>query len=336
IREGTKDIIDLYPRILATWKRKNITPKMHYSEPCPEALTGRQRRKHSPRVATLPPLPEGVDLMIEAKDKEQAVFELMRIFKLPGFDRFNDMIPHVRRDENKPLKPTPKKKKQKATPKKKKAAVVKDEDDDSEEPEPELEPALPEIVPDEDVGMGGPDGRVYWPPGQEHWLRPVKRVIKPKEDRKAPPGKELDEKGRIITPAMKRKRAAAEAEAEAAEKANVEGEELAEEVEAEVDEGEGEGGKGKAREKLDVPKSAKAKAKGNAKRAKARGGNAAEAEAEGEQLAAEVEAVIDAAAPKRNMKREGGVRRVDEPRPNRRQSRAKKVDYKEEQGEEEE
>ena len=40
IREGTKDIIDLFPRILATWKRKNITPKMHYSEPTPAAVTG--------------------------------------------------------------------------------------------------------------------------------------------------------------------------------------------------------------------------------------------------------------------------------------------------------
>ncbi|KAL8848903.1 MAG: hypothetical protein Q9198_011168, partial [Flavoplaca austrocitrina] len=75
--------MDLYPRILATWKRKNITPKMHYSEPTPEAITGRQRRKHNPRVATLPPCPNDMDLMIEAKDKEQAVFELMRTFKLP-------------------------------------------------------------------------------------------------------------------------------------------------------------------------------------------------------------------------------------------------------------
>ncbi|KAL8931141.1 MAG: hypothetical protein Q9208_000245 [Pyrenodesmia sp. 3 TL-2023] len=331
IREGTKDIVDLYPRILATWKRKNITPKMHYSEPCPEALTGRQRRKHSPRVATLPPLPEGVDLMIEAKDKEQAVFELMRIFKLPGFDRFNDMIPHVRKDENKPLKPTPKKK-QKATPKKKKAAV-KDEDEDSVEPEPEA--ALPEIVPDDDVGMGGPDGRVYWPPGQEHWLRPVKRVIKPKEDKKAPPGKELDEKGRIITPAMKRKRAAAaEAEAaEAAEKANVEGEELAEEVEAEFDAPRN----GKGKEALDGPsKSAKSKAKAKAKGAKAKGAHAT-AEVEGEVLAKQVEAVIDAAAAPKSTKgrgkREGpaDTAAAATSQLRRKGSRAKKVDYAEEE-----
>ncbi|KAI4137664.1 MAG: hypothetical protein LQ341_005042 [Variospora aurantia] len=160
IREGTRDIMDLYPRILATWKRKNITPKMHYSEPCPDAITGRQRRKHSPRVATLPPVPEGVDLMIEAKDKEQAVFELMRTFKLPGYHLLNDIVPHVRKDENRAPK-TPKKQK---TPKKK-AKPIKTEDDDDEagEEKEDDEPAPPEVaipIPNEELGMGGPDGRV--------------------------------------------------------------------------------------------------------------------------------------------------------------------------------
>ncbi|KAL8819172.1 MAG: hypothetical protein Q9223_002348, partial [Gallowayella weberi] len=193
IREGTKDIIDLYPRILATWKRKNITPKMHYSEPTPEAITGRQRRKHNPRVATLPPCPNDMDLMIEAKDKEQAVFELMRTFKLPDFDTFNDIIPHVRKDDNKPIKPPTKKK----TPKKKtKKQQEEAEDEDSAAALSDQGPTQ-QIISDDEIGMGGPDGRVYWPPGQEHWLRPAKKVIKPKADKKAPPGKELDEQGRI-------------------------------------------------------------------------------------------------------------------------------------------
>lgn len=168
IREGTKDIMDLFPRILATWERKNITPKMHYSEPTPAAITGRQRRKHSARVATLPPCPPDMDLMIEAKDKEQAVFDLMRIFKLPGFEKFNDIIPHVRKDDNKPVK-TPKKK----TPRRKKGEEV-EEKEDEEEP-------VQAVIEDDDIGMGGPEGRVYWPPGMEEWLRPVKRVIKPKD-----------------------------------------------------------------------------------------------------------------------------------------------------------
>ena len=169
IREGTKDIVDLFPRIIQTWRRKNITPKMHYSEPTPAAITGMQRRKHSPRVATLPPCPSDMDLMIEAKDKEQAVFELMRIFKLPGFHLINDITPHVRKDDNKLVN--------KPKAKKKKKGDLEDE-----------EPIV--TIPDEEVGMGGPDRRVYWPPGMEEWLRPVKRVVKKKDpDEKATPKK---------------------------------------------------------------------------------------------------------------------------------------------------
>ncbi|KAF2199324.1 UV-endonuclease UvdE [Delitschia confertaspora ATCC 74209] len=180
IREGTKDIMDLFPDILDTWKRKNITPKMHYSEPCPDAITGRSRRKHSPRVATLPPCPDTMDLMIEAKDKEQAVFELMRTFKLPGFDLFNDVIPHVRQDENKPFKPKSKKGARKG---KKKVSKVDDYLDAMEEEiEAAEETAEPALVPEEEIGMGGPENRVYWPPGMEDWLRPPKRIVKKKED----------------------------------------------------------------------------------------------------------------------------------------------------------
>ncbi|PNS17007.1 hypothetical protein CAC42_4971 [Sphaceloma murrayae] len=173
IREGTADIVDLYPRILATWKRKNITPKMHYSEPCPEAITGRQRRKHRPRVVTLPPCPDTMDLMIEAKDKEQAVFELMRTFKLPGFEKINDIIPYSRADDNKfALQESAKREKKLAT---KKAKAAKKGEEVEEEDVEEFK-----MVPDEDVGMGGPDGRVYWPPGMEEWLRPKKREVKPR------------------------------------------------------------------------------------------------------------------------------------------------------------
>ncbi|KAG8527715.1 UV-damage endonuclease [Bacidia gigantensis] len=199
IREGTKGIIDVFPRILATWKRKNITPKMHYSEPTPEAITGRQRRKHNPRVATLPPCPPDMDLMIEAKDKEQAVFELMRTFKLPGFDLINDINPHQRKDDNKPVT-TPKKKQPK------KSKKVKSEDDAADDISEIAEEPIQQVIPEEEVGMGGPDRRVYWPPGQEHWLRPVKRVVKKKEPN---PEGETDKK---LTPAQKKKAAAEAAE----------------------------------------------------------------------------------------------------------------------------
>ncbi|KAI1078684.1 UV-damage endonuclease [Whalleya microplaca] len=176
LREGTKDIIELYPRIKATWDRKGITQKMHYSESCSEAVTPRQRRKHRPRVMTLPPCADTMDLMIEAKDKEQAVFDLMRNFRLPGWDTFHDVIPYEREDENRPP-PKPPKKKQRR--KKRKAG---DEEAGVEEVEEEMPPPPPPPeIPEAELGMGGPNNRVYWPLGMEEWLRPKKREIKKKK-----------------------------------------------------------------------------------------------------------------------------------------------------------
>ncbi|KAK1811366.1 hypothetical protein LTR12_014265 [Friedmanniomyces endolithicus] len=169
LREGTRDIMDLYPRIAATWTRKGIKQKMHYSEPTPPAVTPSQRRKHSPRVMTLPPCAPDMDLMVEAKDKEQAVFELMRTFKLPGFERVKDIVPFVRGDDNKIVVAAVGGKKGRG----KKSTV---EGGDGEEIKER------EVIPEEEVGMGGPEGRVYWPPGMEEWLRPKKREVKKKAD----------------------------------------------------------------------------------------------------------------------------------------------------------
>lgn len=160
MREGTLDIMSFFDRIKATWTRKDITQKMHYSEPVPSAVTSRERRKHSDRVSMLPPCDPTMDLMIEAKDKEQAVFELMRTFKLPGYDLLNEMIPHSRVDENKPAK-RPRK-----SPKN--GGFV---DLDAMLP-------LPAVIPEQEVSMGGPEGRVYWPPGRESWLRPAKKTAR--------------------------------------------------------------------------------------------------------------------------------------------------------------
>ncbi|CAG8959668.1 hypothetical protein HYFRA_00001572 [Hymenoscyphus fraxineus] len=172
LREGTLDIMSLYPRIKATWDRKEIRQKVHYSEPCPEAITGRQRRKHNPRPITLPPCPDDMDVMIEAKDKEQAVFELMRTLKLPGWNTFNNIIPYERADDNRPL---PKKAKKKKTKKQIAAEIEEHGKELSEEEEP-----TQEEVPEADIGMGGPENRVYWPTGMEEWLRPKKREVKKK------------------------------------------------------------------------------------------------------------------------------------------------------------
>lgn len=198
-REGTADLVPLIPRIRRTWERKAITMKMHYSEPCSGAVTARDRRKHSPRVATLPPCPPDMDLMIEAKDKEQAVFELMRNFRLPGHERISCMIPHQRVDEpelDEPLwsaragsdarkKQTSgggrlKKTDDKVEQKRSADGAFKQEEEASRLA-PEAEEALPRMT-DEEIGMGGPEGRVYWPPGMEEWLRPLKRDQKRKFD----------------------------------------------------------------------------------------------------------------------------------------------------------
>lgn len=197
-REGTFDISqpEITERIAATWIRKGIKQKAHYSEPCPGAVTPRDRRKHSPRVATLPPCATDMDLMIEAKDKEQAVFELMRRFKLPGHEKIADLVAHEREDQDRPAPPV---KKPKRTPKKRKAKAQVGEEPDNEndgvedgeekgvaqgEPAPG---AL--VVSPEDFGMGGPLGRVYWPAGFEEWLTPKKKERK-KVEIKVPPGKE--------------------------------------------------------------------------------------------------------------------------------------------------
>ncbi|KAK6506779.1 hypothetical protein TWF481_005239 [Arthrobotrys musiformis] len=137
LREGTYDVKKVYgERIKNTWVKKGITQKQHYSEPREGSVTDRDRRRHSPRVWDLPPCEDDMDLMIEAKDKEQAVFELMRKFKLEGWERVNDVVPYERGDE-----------------------MTESGD----------------FKPHE-LCMGGLEGRVYWPQGMEEYLKPKKKV----------------------------------------------------------------------------------------------------------------------------------------------------------------
>ena len=85
MREGTQDVLQYVPAITALWHTKGITPKQHYSEPRnPDAIIRRDLRPHSKRVYELPPCDPTMDLMIEAKDKEQAVFELRRKWNIEG------------------------------------------------------------------------------------------------------------------------------------------------------------------------------------------------------------------------------------------------------------
>ncbi|KAI5455924.1 hypothetical protein BGZ63DRAFT_409560 [Mariannaea sp. PMI_226] len=136
---------------------------MHYSEQMPSAISLRERQNRCARVKTLPPCACDMDLMIEAKDKEQAIFELMHTYKLPGWDKFNNMIPHERDDNLRKAnwRRSAKKGKEKIT------------EVNGEECEDRIE-ISEETVDQEDFAMGGPQNRVYWPEGLEEWLRPEK------------------------------------------------------------------------------------------------------------------------------------------------------------------
>lgn len=155
LREGTLDLMPFMGEIKETWTCKNITQKQHYSEPRDDAVTDKDMRKHSKRVRNLPPCDPTMDLMIEAKDKEQAVFELYKKYGICGQGLFNEVIPHTRTDENPPEKPVKTKKK---------------------EGKGAGEAPVKIFIADEDVAMGGEERRVYWPEGKEDWLSPVKRA----------------------------------------------------------------------------------------------------------------------------------------------------------------
>ncbi|CAA7260569.1 unnamed protein product [Cyclocybe aegerita] len=74
---------EIIKRANTIFDRRGIKPKQHLSEPRPGAVTMMERRAHADRCENLPDdLPDDMDLMIEAKDKEQAVFHLYRMYGL--------------------------------------------------------------------------------------------------------------------------------------------------------------------------------------------------------------------------------------------------------------
>ncbi|KAF5316918.1 hypothetical protein D9611_003851 [Ephemerocybe angulata] len=74
---------EIIARANAIFAKRGIKPKQHLSEPRPGAVTVMERRAHADRCENLPPdLPDDMDLMIEAKDKEQAVLHLYRMYDL--------------------------------------------------------------------------------------------------------------------------------------------------------------------------------------------------------------------------------------------------------------
>ncbi|GAA5884798.1 hypothetical protein JCM16303_007272 [Sporobolomyces ruberrimus] len=124
IYPSSQPLSELMPRIVATWTRKGIRPKFHLSEPRRGAETLMERRAHADRCQNLPsPLPEDIDLMIEAKDKEQAVFHLFRRYGLQPV--FHDSLRPPALEET--TQTAGRKSSKKKTPKK----GAKEEDDDT-------------------------------------------------------------------------------------------------------------------------------------------------------------------------------------------------------------
>ncbi|KAM0751997.1 UV-endonuclease UvdE [Meredithblackwellia eburnea MCA 4105] len=94
---------ELMPRILETWEKRGIKPKQHLSEPRKGAETVMEKRAHADRCQRLPEgLPDDMDLMIEAKDKEQAVFHLFRIYDLAE-TVYEDLRPPVEEETKETL-----------------------------------------------------------------------------------------------------------------------------------------------------------------------------------------------------------------------------------------
>ena len=84
--EKNERIDKLLPRIIMTWENTNLNPKMHFS--C--SLNSKQKRNHSTYLnynsfikflKLLKPLNTDIDIMLEAKGKDEALFRLVRQLK---------------------------------------------------------------------------------------------------------------------------------------------------------------------------------------------------------------------------------------------------------------
>ncbi len=84
--EKSEKIDRLLPRIIKTWENTNLNPKMHFSTP----LNSKQKRNHSiylnynsfiKFLKLLKPLNTDIDIMLEAKGKDEALFRLVRQLK---------------------------------------------------------------------------------------------------------------------------------------------------------------------------------------------------------------------------------------------------------------
>ena len=81
-----ENLVKLLPRIIKTWDNTNLNPKMHFSS----AKSLKEKRSHSTYLNynsfikflnLLKPLKRDVDIMLEAKGKDDALFRLVRQLK---------------------------------------------------------------------------------------------------------------------------------------------------------------------------------------------------------------------------------------------------------------
>lgn len=96
-----ENLLELLPRIYNTWVNKSVIPKMHFSSP--KSKLKKEFRSHHEYVdayefmkflTILKSYDKDVDVMIEAKGKDEAMFRLIRELKLYSNYKFikNDII----------------------------------------------------------------------------------------------------------------------------------------------------------------------------------------------------------------------------------------------------
>ncbi len=82
----TENIKELLPRIIKTWDKEELNPKMHFSSP----KSQKEKRTHNfyidyrsflKFINLLKPLNKDIDIMLESKGKDEALFKLLRQLK---------------------------------------------------------------------------------------------------------------------------------------------------------------------------------------------------------------------------------------------------------------
>lgn len=94
------DITELLPLILSTWSKKQLVPKMHFSSP--KSKLKKEYRSHSDYIILndfinfiniLKLYNQDIDIMLEAKAKDEALFRLLRLLKYSNYNIIdNDII----------------------------------------------------------------------------------------------------------------------------------------------------------------------------------------------------------------------------------------------------